>query len=241
VTEISQRGDTASSNGHRRKLVQTLGLFRFSSYQLLAVLILLLVSSPLVQALSYGRFIEALLLTLVLLSAVLAVGGRRKMLGLAILLVTPALLVIWLEHNTRLLPAGSGMVAAMLPFGFTIVTLLRFVLKSKRITSEVLCIAVSNYLLLGLLWSLAYRLVEILSPCSFRSGATGGDMCMIGLTPVYFSFVTLCTVGYGDIYPASDTARMLALMEAMTGTFYIAVLIARLVALYSTERADRPE
>ena len=231
---LIRQGTSAEVNAHS-------GIFRFSAYQLLAVLTLLLVSAPVVQTLPYARPVEAALLTLVLLSAVLAVGGRRKMLAIAILLVSPALLVLWLEHSdSRIVPIGSGMVAAMLPLGFTIVVLLRFVLISKRVTGEVLCAAVSNYLMIGLLWSMAYRLVELLSPCAFRSGSSGGDIHMLGLTPVYFSFVTLCTVGYGDIYPASDTARMLALMEAMTGTFYIAVLIARLVALYSTERSDRP-
>ena len=52
----------------------------------------------------------------------------------------------------------------------------------------------------------------------------------------YFSFITLCTVGYGDITPVFDVARMLAAMEAITGTLYVAVLISRLVALYSSEK-----
>lgn len=219
----------------------TLGIFRFSSYQLLVVLILFLVSAPFVQLFVYARLIEAMLLTLVLLSAVLAVGGREKMLGLAILFVSPSLIAIWLEHSKgHILPIGTGIAAAVLPFAFTIITLLRFVLKSKRITGEVLCVAISNYLMLGLLWSLVYRLVGIVTPDAFLSGS-GGLAPMAGLTPIYFSFVTLCTVGYGDIYPASDISRMLAIVEAMIGTFYITILIARLVALYSTEPASRSE
>ena len=60
---------------------------------------------------------------------------------------------------------------------------------------------------------------------------------MDGFTATYFSFATLTTIGYGDIIPASKAARMLAVLEAMTGIFYIAVVISRLVALYSS----RPE
>jgi voltage-gated potassium channel len=58
---------------------------------------------------------------------------------------------------------------------------------------------------------------------------------MDGFTAFYFSFATLTTVGYGDIAPVSSVARMLAVMEAVTGLFYVAVLISRLVALYSTQ------
>jgi voltage-gated potassium channel Kch len=58
---------------------------------------------------------------------------------------------------------------------------------------------------------------------------------MSGFTAIYFSFITLTTVGYGDIVPVSTVARMLTSTEAMTGTLFMAVLIARLVSLYSTQ------
>jgi len=57
---------------------------------------------------------------------------------------------------------------------------------------------------------------------------------MTGFTATCFSFITLTTVGYGHITPAADTARMLAVLEATTGTLFIGVLIARLVSVYST-------
>jgi hypothetical protein len=62
---------------------------------------------------------------------------------------------------------------------------------------------------------------------------SGTAPVMAGFTAIYFSFTTLMTVGYGDITPAADVARMLALLEAMTGTFFVGVMIARLVSLYS--------
>ena len=68
---------------------------------------------------------------------------------------------------------------------------------------------------------------------------------MNGFTGLYFSFITLSTVGYGDIIPVSEVARMLAIVEAMFGMFYMALLIARLVSLYSSksplEIANREE
>jgi len=61
---------------------------------------------------------------------------------------------------------------------------------------------------------------------------------MKGFTGFYFSFITLTTVGYGDITPVSRAARWLASMEAMTGSLYVAVLIARLVSLYSNPKSQ---
>ena len=63
---------------------------------------------------------------------------------------------------------------------------------------------------------------------------------MNGFNGFYFSFITLRTVGYGDITPASRIARRLAAMEAMTGLLYVAILIARLVSLYSSPKSDDP-
>ena len=117
--------------------------------------------------------------------------------------------------------------------------LLRFVLRASSVDSEVLCASISAYLTLGLIWTMAYWLVEQLTPGAFAfNTATGTKETMEGFNAFYFSFITLSTVGYGDITPVSKVARMLAATEAMTGLLYVAVLIARLVALYSAPKSD---
>jgi hypothetical protein len=121
--------------------------------------------------------------------------------------------------------------------------LLGFIFRSSQVDSEVLCAAIAGYLMLVLLWSLAYTLVSQVVPESFvftvgpESGHTMKDS-----TATYFSFVTLCTVGYGDIVPVSGIARSLAMMEAGIGVFYMAMLISRLVTLYSSKESkhDKP-
>jgi hypothetical protein len=113
------------------------------------------------------------------------------------------------------------------------------------VNSEVLCAGISGYLLLGILWMSAYRLVSLLHPVdplhpelplpfAFTVGATAPHT-LSQFEAYYFSFITLSTVGYGDITPLSNGARTLAMTEAMTGTLYMAVLISRLVALYSSQ------
>lgn len=94
--------------------------------------------------------------------------------------------------------------------------------------------AVAAYLLLGLTWAAAYDLVLLRVPDSFR-GLEGDPQRLL-----YFSFVTLTTVGYGDIVPVHPTARSLAMLEALVGQLYPAVLLARVVSLELQSR-DRVE
>jgi voltage-gated potassium channel len=95
--------------------------------------------------------------------------------------------------------------------------------------------AICGYLLLGIIWSLAYSALETARPGSFHASASaGGNAAVAGLdfgTFNYFSFVTLVTLGYGDVTPVTPVARMLAWVEAITGQFYLAILVAGLVGL----------
>jgi len=88
--------------------------------------------------------------------------------------------------------------------------------------------AIAVYLLLGLGWAQAYKIVSYLRPDSFQSAVANFSS---GVNWHYFSFVTLTTLGYGDIVPIRPLARSLAIGEALTGQLYLTVLIARLVAL----------
>ncbi len=179
-------------------------------------------------------------MTLVMVAAVFAVGGRRKIMFATALLAAPAVITRWLHHfRPDWVPRAAYLIAAGVFVAFVIVHLLRFVLRSPKVNSEVLCGSISAYLMLGLLWALAYTLEADLNPQAFAFNIpAAGSGPMEGFEAFYFSFVTLSTVGYGDITPVSRVARMLAVTEAMTGLLYVAVLISRLVALYSTPEAQ---
>ena len=93
--------------------------------------------------------------------------------------------------------------------------------------------------MLGLVWTMVYWLMDQLTPGrAFAFNTSGEKQSMRCFNLFYFSFITLSTVGYGDITPVSEVARVLAAMEAMTGLFYVAVLIARLVSLYSSPKSE---
>jgi hypothetical protein len=218
------------------------GIVRFSAVELLITLVLLFVISPFIEDLQNGDIIEAALITVVLTSAALAVGASRRTLILATALVLPALLGKWLNHfRPDLLPPHVFLLAGAIFLIFIITHLLRFILRAPRVNSDVLCAGVSVYLMLGLLWVLAYLLVALINPDAFAfTVGPVSHRAMNGFTAFYFSFATMTTIGYGDIIPVSNEARMLAVMQAVTGMFYVAILISRLVALYASNPQPSP-
>lgn len=218
------------------------GLVRFSVAKFLAALVLLFVASPFIEAMKQGGWLEVGLATLVVCMGVLAVGGRRRTLILAVVLVLPAVVGTWLHH---LWPASYPMeavLAARLVFlAFVVVRLLVFILRAPKVNSEVLCAGISIYLLLGLLWALAYLLVGGADAKAFSfSVPPDSPHELTRFNAFYYSFMTLTTVGYGDITPVSEVARMLAIMESMSGTLFVGMLIARLVSLYSAPGPAEP-
>ncbi len=109
----------------------------------------------------------------------------------------------------------------------------------NRVSGDAIFGAVCGYLLLGIIWSLLYGAAETASPGSFVTAPPKGeDVAAVRLHRddlSYFSFITLATVGYGDVTPTTPLARMLAWTEAITGQFYLAILVAGLVGYKVTQ------
>jgi len=232
ATTLSARSSLAGK--HRPRL-------RISGFGFLVALVLWLGAGPFVRNLKAGQLCEAVLFTLVMCTGLVASGSRRRTNRLALSLVSLAVTAHWLNQLwPQRCPALAYMLPAMAFLVVIIASLLGFILRVKQVDADVLCAGISVYLILGVLWGLAYTLVAQLIPNAFSfSTAPGTTATMSGFTATYFSFITLTTVGYGDITPAADTARMLAVLEATTGTLFVGVLIARLVSLYSTSGQNR--
>jgi hypothetical protein len=213
---------------------------RFNAMQLLIALAILIIAFPFVEKLDTGNLIISILFTLVMVSGILAVARRRMVLVIAAALAVPTLLFRWLnQYWPAVVPAELFLICGIAFILFVIINLLRFILRASSVTSDVLCTGISIYLMLGLLWTLGYWLVAELVPNAFAFNvASAAQSSMQGFNSLYFSFVTLATVGYGDISPVASSVRMLAVAEAITGLLYMSVLIARLVALYTAPRPD---
>jgi hypothetical protein len=222
------------------KLLSRIKFRRFSTVQLLIVLGVFFTGAPFVEEIKGGDVIVSILFSLVLLSGVVAVAARRRVLVSAIVLAIPGIAGRWMNHFwPHLIPPAVFLIAALVLIAFVIAHLLGFILRAPIVNVEVLCASISAYLMLGLMWTIAYWLVDRLTPGgAFSFNTKAGPRSIEGFTGFYFSFITLSTVGYGDVTPVCRLARWLAAMEAMTGLLYVAVLIARLVSVYSAPKSQ---
>jgi ion channel len=217
------------------------------------------------QVLASERSLTLLLGLLVLAVFVIPVLGLEGADRLYVDVVLSLLLVAGVaaaspDRKTRRFMAGVTLIALVLRWGAwmpggaplaawreltTLVTellfsvaILRRVLGAGRVSAHRVRGAIVVYLLLGMSWATAYHLVEYLHPGSFVTQPASSTSLTFN-EAVYFSFVTLTTVGFGDITPAHRAARVLAMGEALTGQLYLAVLLARLVSLEIVARTER--
>lgn len=117
-------------------------------------------------------------------------------------------------------------------------SLLHYIFLARSVTPNILYSAVAIYLLIATLFTPIYAAIEFLNPGAFASSY--GELVIAWPQLIYYSFSTLTTLGYGDIVPINMWAKSLATTEAVIGVLYLAILVARLVSLYSQEEVDGP-
>jgi len=215
------------------------GQHRFSMLQLLISLALLFFCAPFVEDWKGGSVIEAALMSVALLSGVVAVADHRWTLIIGLALIIPGLTARGMHHFfPDIVSIMWFLSCGLLLIVFVVANLVRFILRADVVDREIICASLSAYVMLGLGWSLAYWMIAEVNPKAFSFNAPGGvHDTMRGLNAFYFSFITLSSVGYGDITPVTKVTRMLTALEGVTGMLYVAVMIARLVALYSAPRS----
>jgi len=198
-------------------------------YRILFYTVLLsLISAPILSALKFSGILIESFLAANLLAAIMPISGVRRrpylMLGLlAIWLVRP--FTSWLEHPTL----SAATLAVWTAIGLlAAATALRFAMSATKVDAEHLYAALSAYLLAGIYFGLLYWVLEQIIPGTFAASTHFSQS-----SAIYFSFVTLATLGYGDIAPRGDIARGVAIIEGVGGQLFLAVLVARLVSLYS--------
>jgi hypothetical protein len=205
---------------------------------MLAFLILaIFVAIPLVASELAASVWFDIAFALLLFSGVATVTGRKALTALAVVLVVAALglRAASLAYPSRAILVSREVVSIASLALFATLMLVQ-VFRSGPVTSYRIQGAIAVYLLLGLIFMLGYDLVYQTLPGSFRF-AHGGDEATHHMHDLaYYSFVTLTTIGYGDIVPAHPVARSLAMAEGLVGQLYPAILIARLVSMQIESR-----
>ena len=207
-------------------------VFQRRCFYLFGALLVLVVAVPFVFGLQGGRTALQLAHALVLVAALAAVG-RGAIVFVAGLLLAMSALALQLTSFFRNDPTQHIMLASALYVAFyllTIASLLRYVFNPQVMTADKLFGAAAGYLLLGILWADIYRLVQYMDPEAFGGGA--GSPLRSYYDLVYMSFGCLTSNGAGDIVPMGSRVRSLVILEQLTGTLLVAILIARLAGIY---------
>jgi len=202
---------------------------RTARFSILLVCMLVgLMLAPLFGESYTGYTIARIVGVLILLAALSVVGVHR----LAIVLFVPTLVVQLVGHRSNVpIVVVTSVILRALFLAYVTGVIVWHVLRKPRITADAIAGAACAYVLLGLVWANLYVLVERARPGSFDIPGS----FLVGRDPTpaltYFSFVTLTSVGYGDIHPNDAGAGGVCAAEAIIGQLYLAIMIARLVGI----------
>jgi hypothetical protein len=197
-----------------------------------------LAGEPLLRAAGLEADLLQVFLAFNALAAVLgSLTGTARRILLGLLALFAVFRVAGLALATTSLMAASEVVWAFVAL-FTLAGTLRTALRRGPVDTERIYAALSVYIVAGLIFGVIYWVYEQTWPGSF---ATAANEELTEWRMIYFSFVTLGSLGYGDILPLNDAARGTAILEVVSGQIYLAVLLARLVSLYATNERVRPD
>ena len=196
-------------------------------------LLLMLVATPLAAAFGLSQTVIRLLLGFALIAAVMPNETRQNRYGLLAVMVL--IIVVRMASERHDVPISSGSMLGV----FGLIGLLaagaalRVVVSAREVDSEVIYAALGTYLLAGIFFGQLHLSVETYWPGSYTGPSDFNEV-----SALYFSFVTLATLGYGDFLPKSDMARGLVVFEVIGGQLYLAVMVARLIGLFPGSRKE---
>ena len=197
---------------------------------------------PLLQGYEISEYIVRILFTSTLLFSIYSVANHRVVLWVAAFLALPQLIVDWGFYFDQSQTAQIFKIISLASFySYVIFFFARHIFTSPVVRANTVLGAICVYLFIGTIWGSLYTLVEYLAPGSFTglpptihtTEATQIESQFLNL--FYYSYITLTTLGYGNIYPSTYLANSLSSAEAIMGQLYLTVLIARLIAQYKAE------
>ncbi len=218
-------------------------VFRYggSGSVLLVALLLYVGLHPLVLGGTIARIAGGVIVIVILIAGTLAASRARHLraIGIVFAVATFCFQAAWLISDNRSVEAAMMASFAIFCF-YTAGVILRHVLSFGPLYADRVHAALSVYILLAFAWAGAYAMIEILSPGSFliprAAGAVPDEGAPLLADMMHLSIATLTSTGFGDITPVAPFARSFSQLEQLTGVFFIAVLISRLVGLYPMEQ-----
>ena len=218
----------------RRSILHKLFSSEYSHQVLLIFLIAIMFAGPFLGGFESVQAWMSLLFILLLVAAVRTMAESKLHVTIALVLVTVALAghVGFLINKAPFVESIRNLTTSLFLFSVCLTLLSNIITRSSRVTPDLIFGAVNVYLMTGLAFAFLFAYVDYLVPGSF----IGFEKLEFGKELIeqyiYFSYVTLSTLGYGDISPTTHLSTTLVVFEAIFGQLYLAILVARLVGLY---------
>ncbi len=213
-------------------------MFKDRFLLLLISILCLLIFAPVFQGFVGVRILMNVFITAILISGIYAASKKIYITITAALLALPMLVSIWISHFVDmpfLVFVGDCFGIAFL--AFLIIVILSFIFRNQEVTVNVIYGSIVVYLLIAIMWAFVYSVLESIHPGSFKIGE--GQIEAGRPLFIYYSFVTITTLGYGDITPVTAPANSFSFLEAVTGQIYLVVLVARLVGIHIAQSMNR--
>lgn len=211
----------------------------FGFHYLLVSIFLYLILGPIVESIPFAHVILNIFLSTVLILAVYAIRKKTELIRGSITLLIVTLVLLWIGSLGLVeLSAKAASILLCLYICSLVYSFCKYIFSAKRVDANLISATLCLYLLLGLLWGTIYATFE-----AFRPGSFAGELLAEADTATdklhylyYFSYITLTTLGYGDILPQTREAAALCQVEAILGQFFTAVLVARLVGIQVSQQ-----
>lgn len=218
-----------------KRLRFTLFIERIGRYGFLLVSMCLMISlKPFLNNLIEATLLTDIFFTIMLMSSIYAVSKTPAVFRFSCLLVS-AVICLKIVHHAL----GGIHYLHILELVLTLLFLMQMLLMivehliiEQKVTADIIMGSACAFVLLGFFWAYGYYLLEALQPNSFKGIEQPTDD--LGEF-MYFSFITLTSLGYGDIIAVSQQARGLTVLEAIIGQLYLAIMVSRLVGMYTSE------
>jgi hypothetical protein len=205
---------------------------------LTVLIVALIVLGPFIEDFTGLKLSMNLFFSIIFITTIYAASQKRNHIIIAVILVIPALFALWSKEiaisNTYI---TIGYICGLILFAFAVITILKYIFSHQVVARQTISAAVVVYLLIALMWTFIYRLIAILYPSSFA--IAHGKLLDAENIYLYFSLVTITTLGYGDITPIGSQAISLAVLEAITGQIYLVVVVAWFVGMYVSRKSKQ--
>lgn len=210
-----------------------IGRFRFLLWSLMMMIGVRPLLNEWIGARVWANVSTDLFFAFALMSGLHAISGQPRQLRFSLLLVSTIIIFSALHYLLPILAVDKiklGLGAIFLVH--MLIMIWTHIEMENEVTIDLIMAAACAYILLGMIWAYAYYFLESFHPGSFSIFENSTDD-LVDFN--YYSFVTLTTVGYGDILAITRSARALSIFEAIAGQLYLAIMISRLVGMHASQ------